>query len=57
MTIHKMKTTAFEETNYVEWKEIAVKSLKGMPFEKLITKTPEGIDSPTAICRGTFRQL
>ena len=44
MTIHTMKTTTFEDVNYSEWKEVAVQSLKGKPFEKLITKTPEGID-------------
>lgn len=44
MTIHKMKTTNFEDRNYLEWKEVAVKSLRGKPFEELITKTPEGID-------------
>ena len=33
-----------KKLNYLEWKEIAVKSLRGKPFEKLITKTPEGID-------------
>lgn len=44
MTIHKMKTTTFAESNYLEWQEVAVKSLRGLPFEKLITKTIEGID-------------
>ncbi|QUW22301.1 methylmalonyl-CoA mutase [Sporosarcina sp. Marseille-Q4063] len=44
MTIHKMRTTNFEDRNYLEWKEVAVKSLRGKPFEELITKTPEGID-------------
>lgn len=44
MTIHKMKKTNFAESNYIEWQEIAEKSLRGLPFEKLITKTIEGID-------------
>ena len=44
MTIHKMKATTFEPTTYSEWKEVAEKSLRGMPFDKLITKTVEGID-------------
>jgi methylmalonyl-CoA mutase len=44
VTIHKMKTTNFDDRNYLEWKEVAVKSLRGKPFEELITKTPEGID-------------
>lgn len=44
MTIHKMKSTTFETTTYSEWKEVAEKSLRGMPFDKLITKTIEGID-------------
>ena len=44
MTIHNMKTTTFDESNYLEWQKVAVKSLRGLPFEKLITKTIEGID-------------
>jgi methylmalonyl-CoA mutase len=44
VTIHKMRTTIFDDRNYLEWKEVAVKSLRGKPFEELITKTPEGID-------------
>ncbi len=39
-----MKSTSFEDVDYLEWKEVAVKSLRGKPFEELITKTPEGID-------------
>ena len=45
MTIHTMKSSSFEDVDYLEWKEVAVKSLKGgKPFEELITKTMEGID-------------
>ena len=34
----------FEETTYEAWKEAAVETLKGAPFEKkLLTKTYEGI--------------
>ncbi len=44
MTIHKMKATTFETTTYAKWKEVAEQSLRGMPFDKLITKTIEGID-------------
>ena len=44
MTVHKMKATTFQETGYAQWKEAAVKSLRGTPFENLITKTSEGID-------------
>ena len=39
-----MKTTTFSESSYLEWQEVAVKSLRGLPFEKLLTKTIEGID-------------
>ena len=44
MTINKMKTTTFKKVDYEQWKETADKSLKGKPFEQLITKTIEGID-------------
>ena len=39
-----METTTFDESNYLEWQKVAVKSLRGLPFEKLVTKTIEGID-------------
>ena len=39
-----MKATTFETTTYAKWKEVAEQSLRGMPFDKLITKTIEGID-------------
>jgi len=42
--ISKMKTTTFKQINDQQWEEIAVKSLKGLPLEKLITKTLEDID-------------
>ncbi|MFD1926619.1 methylmalonyl-CoA mutase family protein [Sporosarcina siberiensis] len=44
MTIHKMKTITFQDTDYETWKEVALASLKGQPFDQLITKTIEGID-------------
>ena len=44
MTIHKMKAATFESATYSEWKEVAEQSLRGMPFDRLITKTAEGID-------------
>lgn len=44
MNVDSMKTIRFQETNHEEWQEVAVKSLRGMPFDKLITKTIEGID-------------
>lgn len=44
VAIYKMKTTTFQDTDYIKWKEVAVKSLRGLPFEKLLTKTVEGID-------------
>ncbi|WP_301108289.1 methylmalonyl-CoA mutase family protein [Sporosarcina sp.] len=44
MPIHNMKTFTFTAPSYEEWKEAAVQSLKGKPFESLLTKTAEGID-------------
>ena len=44
MTIHTMKTTIFNEANHSQWKESAIQSLKGKPFESLVTQTIEGID-------------
>ncbi|WP_153732900.1 methylmalonyl-CoA mutase family protein [Sporosarcina obsidiansis] len=44
MPIHKMKSYSFTTTSYDEWKDTAVQSLKGKPFETLLTKTAEGID-------------
>jgi methylmalonyl-CoA mutase len=39
-----MQTTTFGKTGFEQWKEVAVQSLKGRPFDSLITKTIEGID-------------
>jgi len=39
-----MKNKQFEEITYEQWQETATASLKNLPFEKLITKTLEGID-------------
>lgn len=44
MLIDQIKRTTFEEKTYDEWQALAVKSLRGLPFEKLVTKTIEGID-------------
>lgn len=42
--ITKMKSQQFDQTNDAQWREEAVESLRGLPFERLITKTLEGID-------------
>lgn len=42
--ISKMKTSKFQRVNDEDWKKVAADSLRGLPFEKLITKTMEGID-------------
>ncbi|MBO1005725.1 methylmalonyl-CoA mutase family protein [Pseudogracilibacillus auburnensis] len=42
--VSEMKASKFQQVNDQEWREIAIKSLRGLPFEKLITKTIEGID-------------
>lgn len=44
MVVDKMQQTTFEQKTYEEWQEIAVNSLRGLPFDNLITKTIEGID-------------
>lgn len=44
MNIENIKGTTFDSTTYEEWQEIAIQSLKGLPFERLITKTIEGIN-------------
>ncbi|MCG3089013.1 methylmalonyl-CoA mutase family protein [Sporosarcina cyprini] len=44
MSIHTMKKGTFDTPKFDDWKELAAESLKGKPFEKLITKTWEGID-------------
>ncbi len=38
-----MKEIQFKQPSYDEWKEEAMKALKGKPFESLFTKTMEGI--------------
>ncbi|MBD8026129.1 methylmalonyl-CoA mutase [Ureibacillus sp. Re31] len=42
MTI-QMKSISFPTAHYGEWKEQAIKALKGKPFESLFTKTIEGV--------------
>lgn len=44
MTIHTMKSTQFQEADFEQWKQVAIQSLKGKPFESLRTSTIEGID-------------
>ncbi|MGB3260635.1 methylmalonyl-CoA mutase family protein [Paenisporosarcina sp.] len=44
MTIEKMKETTFPKANFENWQEEAVRTLKGKPYEQLITPTFEGID-------------
>jgi len=39
-----MKNGTFDTPKFDDWKKLAAESLKGKPFEKLITKTWEGID-------------
>ena len=40
-----MKDIEFQSVSYEQWKEQAVKALKGKPFESLFTKTIEGRDT------------
>ena len=39
----KMKDIQFQTASYEQWKEEAVKALKGKPFESLFTKLSEGV--------------
>lgn len=54
MTIHTMKSTTFEQVDFEQWKEEAVRSLKGKPLESLMTKTLEGIDLQPLYTRESF---
>ncbi|AOV07801.1 methylmalonyl-CoA mutase family protein [Sporosarcina ureilytica] len=44
MLVDEIKQTTFAASTYEEWQALATKSLRGLPFDKLITKTIEGID-------------
>lgn len=44
MNVHTMKAITFQKTDYKKWQDIATKSLRGLPFDNLLTKTIEGID-------------
>lgn len=44
LMIDEIKGKIFNSITYEQWQEVALTSLKGLPFEKLITKTVEGID-------------
>ncbi len=52
-----MKAISFPEATDAEWKETAVKSLRGMPFEKLITKTLEGVEIHPLYTQETLKEL
>lgn len=54
MTIHTMKSTTFEQVDFEQWKEEAIRSLKGKPLESLMTKTLEGIDLQPLYTRESF---
>lgn len=42
--VEKMKQVTFEKGNDALWKETAINSLRGKPFEELTSKTAEGIE-------------
>lgn len=44
MPIHNMKNFEFTAPSFTEWKDAAVSSLKGKPFDALYTTTIEGIE-------------
>ncbi len=54
MTIHNMKSTTFDKVDFEQWKDEAVRSLKGKPLESLMTKTLEGIDLQPLYTRESY---
>lgn len=44
MSIEQMKNNTFLKPTYEDWKEEAVRTLKGKPYEQLISSTFEGIN-------------
>lgn len=44
MSIEKMKSIAFPKHSFDDWKEKAIQSLKGKPYDELVSSTFEGID-------------
>lgn len=52
--ISQMKQTEFSTVDDAQWKEIAIASLRGLPFERLITKTVEGIDLHSLYTKQSF---
>ena len=44
MAINKMKSATFPKASFDDWKDEAVRTLKGKPFKQLVTQTFEGID-------------
>ncbi|QTD41746.1 methylmalonyl-CoA mutase family protein [Sporosarcina sp. Te-1] len=56
MTIHTMKNGTFDTPKIEDWKAIAIESLKGKPFERLETKTWEGIDLQPLYTEATTSQ-
>lgn len=44
MSIEQMKNTSFDKVDFQQWKDLTVQSLKGKPYETLLTKTFEGIE-------------
>lgn len=43
MTDDQLTFEEFREPTFEEWREVAIASLKGAPFDKLTTRTPEAI--------------
>ncbi|MDN4607760.1 methylmalonyl-CoA mutase family protein [Sporosarcina highlanderae] len=43
MTVENMKKTIFKQADYKQWKALAEQSLKGKPYDSLLTETWEGI--------------
>lgn len=43
MTDEQLTFEEFREPTFEEWREVAIASLKGAPFDKLTTRTPEAI--------------
>lgn len=43
MTVKNLKNTTFKKADFGQWKALAEQSLKGKPYESLLTETWEGI--------------
>jgi len=53
---NEMKEITFKKINDETWRDTAVKSLRGMPYEKLLTTTVEGIQLNPIYTKESYHQ-